>query len=196
MLSALPSYIMQTNLIPRRVCDDLDKLNRSFLWGHSDGSRRIHLVNWNDVCRPKLHGGLGLRHSRNTNTTYMMKLGWGLIVDKDSLWAQVVRNKYKCGNDLLPIVKRRHSESNVWKGIRKGWDSLHNNIIWRPGNGKTINIWHDNWLPGLGVLKDVTSIPLNGVDTSLSLEYLVDNNGIGIKTSWISTFLQTLRIGF
>lgn len=33
VISAIPSYCMQTMLLPKGVCDVLDKLQRGFLWG-------------------------------------------------------------------------------------------------------------------------------------------------------------------
>lgn len=37
----------------------------------------------------------------------MMKLGWGLLNNRDALWARVLRSKYKCGVDLLPTVDKK-----------------------------------------------------------------------------------------
>lgn len=36
-----------------------------------------------------------------------MKIGWGLITNKDALWAKVVRGKYRCGDDLIPTIDKR-----------------------------------------------------------------------------------------
>ena len=31
--STMPAYAMQTMELPRKVCDEIDKINRNFLWG-------------------------------------------------------------------------------------------------------------------------------------------------------------------
>lgn len=51
--STIPSYTMQTMKFPVNVCDKLDRLNRDFLWGDTPEKKRIHLVNWNSVCKNK-----------------------------------------------------------------------------------------------------------------------------------------------
>ena len=50
-------------------------MTRSFLWGSSQERKKIHIVNWEVVCQPKLNGGLGLRHLRDTNGMFMAKVG-------------------------------------------------------------------------------------------------------------------------
>lgn len=100
VLAALPIYAMQTTLIPRQICTELDKKCRNFVWGSSSDKRKIHLVNWNTVCQPKVLGGAGLRQSSLVNTANMMKIGWNLMHRKDDLWVQVVRSKYACGMTL------------------------------------------------------------------------------------------------
>ena len=63
IISAVPSYPMQTSYLPTKVCDSIDKICRSFLWRESTGKRKLHLVLWNQVCQDKQLGGLGLRHA-------------------------------------------------------------------------------------------------------------------------------------
>ena len=60
--SAMPNHLMQTMEIPRHTCKQIEKLNRSFLWGSTDARKRLHLVNWQQVCKSKKHGGVGIRN--------------------------------------------------------------------------------------------------------------------------------------
>ena len=117
VLAAMPSYVMQSTSLPIAVCQDIDKACRNFLWGDTTESHRIHLLEWKKVCQPIQHGGLGLRQSSIVNKAFMMKVGWDLIMDREALWARVIRSKYKCGNDILPCVQRRQVSSNLWRGV-------------------------------------------------------------------------------
>ncbi|CAN1746300.1 Putative ribonuclease H protein At1g65750 [Linum perenne] len=65
VLNSLPCYIMQTALLPVSLCDKIDRKIRNFIWGSSEGNRKIHNVNWETVCKPKCEGGLGLRNARD-----------------------------------------------------------------------------------------------------------------------------------
>ncbi|CAN1120273.1 Putative ribonuclease H protein At1g65750 [Linum perenne] len=94
VLSSIPSYVMQTAFLPVSLCDQIDKKIRSFIWGSTDASRKIHNVNWQTVCKPKSLGGLGLRSARDLNRAFLMKIVWGLISRPNDLWASVMATKY------------------------------------------------------------------------------------------------------
>ncbi|XP_072052154.1 uncharacterized protein [Arachis hypogaea] len=43
-LTSIPTYIMQTMRIPLRVCDKIDSICRSFIWGGNNSGKKIHLL--------------------------------------------------------------------------------------------------------------------------------------------------------
>lgn len=46
--------------MPKAVTEKLDRIWRDFLWeGHGD-KKKLHLMKWSDVIKPKYNGGLGL----------------------------------------------------------------------------------------------------------------------------------------
>ncbi|KAF7838421.1 putative ribonuclease H protein At1g65750 family [Senna tora] len=112
------------------------------------------------MCKPKVQGGLGMRHLKHQNQAFMTKLGWGLINQKDALWARVLRGKYKCGDDIMPEVAARSTSSRLWKGIAANWQHVKRGVVWRIGDGKNIRFWSDPWLPDGVVLGNVTTVPL------------------------------------
>ena len=59
VMSAIPNYVMQGVALPVHLCDKLDKINRDFLWGSSNEKRRMHVVGWEKIIRPKDEGGFG-----------------------------------------------------------------------------------------------------------------------------------------
>lgn len=49
--SAIPSCIMQVFLLPVGLCNKIDRINRRFQWGASDGDKRfLSLRAWDSVC--------------------------------------------------------------------------------------------------------------------------------------------------
>lgn len=82
-----------------------------------------------------------MRKMKEQNQAFMMKLGWKLINRRDDLWVNVIRTKYKCGNDLKPRIDEGRTGSNTWLGIRNNWKKVKENIVvdvpnqsvkWRP----------------------------------------------------------------
>lgn len=43
----------------------------------------MHLVSCDQVCKPKTHGGLRIKHVRETNRAFMIKNSWGLATNRD-----------------------------------------------------------------------------------------------------------------
>ena len=73
------SYIMQTTKIPVSICNKIDKICRNFFWGGSDDKKKLHLVRWENICKPKRMGRFEFRKVKQMNEAFLMKLGWSLI---------------------------------------------------------------------------------------------------------------------
>ncbi|XP_057418459.1 uncharacterized protein LOC130712657 [Lotus japonicus] len=146
VIPALPTYSMQTSLLPKEVCGKLEKIQRDFIWGTGDMTHGAHSIAWPKLCCSKQDGGLGLRRMYDFNKSLVMKLGWGLVSNPDALWARVLRDKYSCGSDAIPTVQRKSSESHVWRAIRSTWPDLEGNLRWRIGDGNTVRFWYDKWV--------------------------------------------------
>ncbi|CAI0429274.1 unnamed protein product [Linum tenue] len=145
VLNALPSYAMQTAMLPASVCDYLDRKIRAFIWGSQQGRRRIHLINWETVCLPKSQGGLGLRSARELNTTYFLKLAWTILKHPEELWVRVLKEKYlREGPDGVELRKRTRC-SHLWHGVRRVWGIMLNGTRWSVRNGQSTLFWTDKW---------------------------------------------------
>ena len=74
VMSAIPNHIMQGMALPSHICDKLDKLNRDFLWGSTSEKRKLHLVGWSKIVRPKEDGGLRIQVAKVKNIALLAKL--------------------------------------------------------------------------------------------------------------------------
>ena len=59
-VSSILEYNMQCYKFPAKVCEDVNKLTRDFLWGSTMEKKKLHLVGWNKVTNPVDMGGLGI----------------------------------------------------------------------------------------------------------------------------------------
>ena len=59
--SAISAYIMQCNLLPSKVLDGIDRVNRNFLWGSTEEKGKMHWVGWKKVTRAKKEGDWGFK---------------------------------------------------------------------------------------------------------------------------------------
>lgn len=89
-LSSMSYYAMQKTKLPRSTCGNIDRISRHFLSGGDDEHRKTHLVSWDKVTKAKADGGLGIRSMCQANAAFLMKFGWRLLAEKDSLWSRVM----------------------------------------------------------------------------------------------------------
>ena len=144
--STIPAYYMQNVALPIRVCSNLDKLNRDFLWGSTNERKKMHMVSRDKVCRPKDLGGLSLYSTKARNLTLLAKLNWRVMEDPDSLWAKTLIAKY-CPNGIMDErLGTRRSGSSNWKGLKKGHEVFRKGLRWVVNNGHEISFWHDLWV--------------------------------------------------
>ena len=40
--STIPTYVMQNAQLPEKILKGIDRVNRNFLWGSTDSSRKMH----------------------------------------------------------------------------------------------------------------------------------------------------------
>ena len=92
VITTVPNYAMQcvaflTNL------HSVDKLSQNFLWGSIDNKKKLHMVSWKKITKPKREGGLGIHAAKAKNIAFLAKLNWRLKTEMSSLWAKVLNHK-------------------------------------------------------------------------------------------------------
>ncbi|XP_061361919.1 uncharacterized protein LOC133305695, partial [Gastrolobium bilobum] len=161
VLEALPAYSMQSASLPVGVCNEVEKLTRSFIWGSSQAKRKTHLVSGKRICKAKKDGGLGFRDQKQVNKAFSMKLGFEVLTNKEDLWIKVLRSKYKVEEVFSLVLQKNNVISNTWKCIQKAWDLMLEGTRTIIGDGTNTYFWTDRWVPNVGKLLDhvVTIIP-------------------------------------
>ncbi|CAA7029674.1 unnamed protein product [Microthlaspi erraticum] len=158
VLSSIPVHSMSSVMLPQSTLSSLDKISRSFLWGSSVEKKKQHLLSWKRVCRPKREGGLGIRSSKDMNLALVVKVGWRLLQDEHSLWARVVRKKYKLGDlhDRTWLIPKS-TWSALWRGVARGLkEVIWPGHRWVVGDGEQIQFWLDSWLSDRPLIHSAT----------------------------------------
>ncbi|KAL9286103.1 putative RNA-directed DNA polymerase [Arabidopsis thaliana] len=190
VLSLIPIHTMSTISLPQSTLEGLDKLARVFLLGSSAEKKKLHLVAWDRVCLPKSEGGLGIRTSKCMNKALVSKVGWRLINDRYSLWARILRSKYRVGelNDRTWVEKKRPC-SSTWRSVVAGLrEVVSRGSRWVVGNGRDILFWSDNWLSHEALInRAVIEIPNS--EKELRVKDLWAN-GLGWKLDKIEPYIS------
>uniref|UniRef100_A0A2N9F0V7 non-specific serine/threonine protein kinase n=1 Tax=Fagus sylvatica TaxID=28930 RepID=A0A2N9F0V7_FAGSY len=143
---AIPSYTMSCFKLPKSWCDDLQRMVARFWWGQQSSERKLHWVNWTSLCRAKKEGGLGFRNLHRFNIALLAKQGWRLLDSPHTLFSRVFKAKYFPSTSFLH-AKPGHKPSFLWSSILAAQNLLRSNTQWTVGNGRSIGVWTDHWLP-------------------------------------------------
>jgi ribonuclease HI len=175
VMEAIPIYPMMTNCIPKGCLEEIQRLQRNFIWGDINGARKYHAVGWEVVTTPKCYGGLGLRRLDEMNQACILKLGWKLKTGARDLWCEVLRGKYNC-HDLSNNTVVKNSDSSLWKNLIKLSVHLNDYCFWAIGDGRIVNAWNDVWIEeGLRISELNLQIPETLKD--VKVRTLVDQEG-------------------
>ena len=91
----LPIYLMSLLRMSSSVRQRLEHIQRDFLWGGGNLERKPHLVRWELMCLSKKKGGLGIKCLSTLNKTLLCKWNWLFVNEREALWNQMIRGKYR-----------------------------------------------------------------------------------------------------
>ena len=143
----IPGYIMQCTALPKRLLDNIDRVNRNFLWGSTNDAKKVHWVGWHKVTKPKKEGGLGIQVAKDRNQALLAKLNWRFRMEKDALWVKVLNSKYCSYRRLNARNGDKLPCSRTWKAMKIGGEVFNKGIQWITGRSSNLNLWYDNWMP-------------------------------------------------
>uniref|UniRef100_A0A803PRV9 Reverse transcriptase domain-containing protein n=1 Tax=Cannabis sativa TaxID=3483 RepID=A0A803PRV9_CANSA len=138
VLQSIPCYTMSTAMVPKAVCDELDRIVARFWWiGNAEKQRYRSFKTWSEICQPKRCGGLGLRRFRDINLALLSKLSWGMLSRADKAWVKLLESRYCQGLDAWRVEKRL-GDSWVWQGILEARKVCKNGVGVLIGDGSDL----------------------------------------------------------
>ncbi|CAH9122687.1 unnamed protein product, partial [Cuscuta epithymum] len=145
VIQAMPTYAMNVFLLPVDLCREIEVIMNGYWWnGHA--GKGIRWRSWDFLCRPKTVGGMGFRKVREFNLAMLAKQAWKLLTETETLAARVFRARYYPGGSYL-TAKIGNNPSFIWRSLVEVQKITGEGVRWRVGDGSSINIWRDPWLP-------------------------------------------------
>jgi hypothetical protein len=115
VLSSMTKFYMCSIKVPIEILDQINKYKSYCLWNCGDtNERKIPLIAWKKVTRPKMKGGFGVIKLRVQNEALLLKNLHKFINRADLPWVQLIwAHYYPNGKIPSPIFKG----SFWWKGM-------------------------------------------------------------------------------
>ncbi len=184
VLSSIPSYFGSVFRFPIWVCNSIDWIRRGFFWNGKILRNEFHcLVRWNNVCRPKKVGGLGIRDLRSFNAALLMK-GLRNFYHSQSLpWVRLLAQKHYKFRAPASCTRAPVGSCPLWTGILFTSSAFHSSISFSLVDGSLASFWNSCW-NGLSTLKYLFS----GIYESASCKHLS-------VRKWVARFAGSPNLG-
>ena len=115
---------------------------------------------------PKNEGGMGFKELRKFNDAMLAKQVWWLVHDKESLFYRVFKAKFFPSGDIFAAQVK--SGSYAWRSIFKARYLIAEGARYRMGNGQSVRIYQDCWLPSDGSGKVISPPSLLFADAKVA----------------------------
>lgn len=137
---------------------------------------------------PKHVGGMGFSNFSDFNDALLAKQCWRLVMDPNSLWAQVFKARYFPHCSFLEATRGGRALWG-WSSLLVGGDILLQGAHWQILNGANVRVWRDRWIPSFPLRHPI--FPGNvQVSRNLCVSFLI----CGSSRSWDLTFSNLLYL--
>ena len=143
---ATTTYTMSCFMLLNALCHDLNSMVSQFWWGQKDKEQKMAWTLWDNLCRPKMEEGMGFKDLKAFNLALLAKQGWRLNQNSASLTHRVFKAKYFVGCSFMEAQVGK-KPFYVWQSLMATRETIEMGTRWCIGNGRTVEIWRDRWIP-------------------------------------------------
>lgn len=176
VIYSLTSFWMSVYRLPKQCIKEIDQLCSAFLWSGPAMSSKKAKISWENVCKPKEEGGLGLRSLTETNRVCCLKLIWR-ILSQTTLWVMWIKRYLIRKGSFWSIKETSSLGSWMWKKLLKYRDLARSFTTVAVRSGVSTSFWFDNWSP-LGRIYELTGaggcVAL-GISLNATVEHVVQH---------------------
>ncbi|KAL0355533.1 UNVERIFIED_CONTAM: putative mitochondrial protein [Sesamum radiatum] len=145
VLQTIPTYVMSCFRLPDTFLKELEGLMAEFFW-KSGSNSATHWLAWEKLCTRKDEGGLGFRRLKEHNVALLAKQSWRVAFQTDSTLSKVLGHKYFPDSTFFE-ARLGSAPSYTWRSMLATRDLLVAGVRWEIGDGKSIPLVGQPWLP-------------------------------------------------
>jgi hypothetical protein len=161
VLSSIPVYYMSTVLFSKTFIHKINSIIRNFWWASvqaENPTNPIAFRSWDDICKPKNQGGLGIRDMELINKSLLINTTWNVITDKNPFLSNILKAKYY-PNSSFWTATSAGPRSVFWSSVLQIKPLLQENSIIQIHVGNS-SIWSTPWMPSWSTIHDHILLPI------------------------------------
>jgi hypothetical protein len=161
VLCSIPVYYMSTMLFSKTFIHKINSIIRNFWWAGvqaENPTNPIAFRSWDDICKPKNQGGLGIRDMELINKILLINTAWNLITDKNPFLSNILKAKYH-PNSSFWTATSAGPRSVFWSSVLQIKPLLEENSIIQIHAGNS-SIWSTPWMPSWSTIHDDILLPI------------------------------------
>lgn len=125
------------------------------------------------MTRAKTEGGMDFRELESFNVALLGKMTSRIMSETNSLWVQVLKGLYFPYSDFSQAGKGSRA-SWAWASLLSGRKVFSEAAVWSIGDGQTVRLFVDAWIPGLHTTRQGTH-PVSQEQAHLRLHQWIDS---------------------
>ncbi|KAL0294067.1 UNVERIFIED_CONTAM: hypothetical protein Scaly_3129600 [Sesamum calycinum] len=138
VISTLHTYWASVFILPKGILKMLERKMRTFLWQGPSGGGQAKVA-WEQICKPKAEGGLGMRSLIIMNQALILKQMWRILQnDGSSIWVDWIQ-RYRLRHSTLWTFNRT-TGSWCWKKMLKLRPLLQRGVHYKVGDGSSFSL--------------------------------------------------------
>ncbi|KAL0427724.1 UNVERIFIED_CONTAM: hypothetical protein Slati_2947200 [Sesamum latifolium] len=146
VILAISNYVMCCFRLPNSLRGEIESMMAIFFWSCGIDTK-IHWLSWDKLCNPKEGGGLDFRRLKECNLALLAKEAWHVAMSPDKLGS---------------------SPSFTWRSLLAPRDILVARLRWKVGNGQSIPLLGQSWLPRPRTFQPVSRLRSLGADARVA----------------------------
>lgn len=166
----MPIHLLSHCCAPLAILDKIEKLCRGFLWG----DKKLHLISWARICRPKACGGLGFKNLREWRKALLAKQAGRALLEPNSLWIKLVQAKYR----------GRLSGSSIWKMLLALLPLIEDGMRTMLRDGRNTSMLDELWVGRCKLAKWPTTVIVEAPNLGATVSELIDEVAGGGRRGW------------
>ncbi|XP_075655083.1 uncharacterized protein LOC142625282 [Castanea sativa] len=152
-------------------------------WGYNGVSKKVHWVKWERLCQAKDCGGMGFKQIEKFNEALLAKQVWCMMKNPKSLCHRVFKARFFPNCSILEATPSANG-LYAWKSILSAQDVVRKGMVWQIGDGKTVCLKEDKWLPDQLYRSMSSPLPSIPPDAKVQDDYKMEIFAISAWLLW------------